>query len=33
MVTDDVMKMAYTCLVMIGRLFDILIVVATDNDL
>ena len=33
MVTNDVMKMATTCLVMIGCLFDILIVVATDNNL
>ena len=43
MVTNDVMKMATTCSVtgahnvllsvMIGNLFDIIIVAATDNDL
>ena len=33
MVTNDVMKMTTTYLVMMGHLFDILIVVATDNNL
>ena len=32
-VTSDVMKMTTTCLAMIGNLFDIIIVAATDNDL
>ena len=33
MVTNDVMKMATTCSAMIGHLFDIIIVAATDNSL
>ena len=33
MVTNDAMKMATTCSAMIGHFFDIIIVVATDNDL
>ena len=33
MVTSDVMKVATTSLVMIGHLFDIIIVAATDKDL
>ena len=33
MVTNDVMKMATTCSAMIGDLFDIIIVAATDNNL
>ena len=32
-VTSDVMKMTSTCLAMIGTLFDIIIVAATDKDL
>ena len=32
-VTSDVMKMTSTCLAMIGNLFDIIIVAATDKDL
>ena len=32
-VTSDVMKMTATCSAMIGNLFDILIVAATDKDL
>ena len=32
-VTSDVMKMTATCLAMIGNLFDIIIIAATDNDL
>ena len=32
-VTNDVMKMATTCSAMIGHLFDIIIVAATDNYL
>ena len=31
MVTGDVMKMTTTCSAMIGHLFDIIIVAATDN--
>ena len=33
MATNNIVKMATTCLAMIGHLFDIIIVVATDNDL
>ena len=33
MVTSDIMKVATTSLVMIGHLFDIIIVAATDKDL
>ena len=33
MVTSEVMKMATSSLVMIGHLFDIIIVAATDEDL
>ena len=33
MATNDVMKMATTCSALIGNLFDIIIVAATDNDL
>ena len=32
-VTSDVMKMTATCSAMIGNLFDIIIVAATDKDL
>ena len=32
-VTSEVMKMTSTCLAMIGNLFDIIIVAATDKDL
>ena len=32
-VTSDVMKMTSTCLAMIGNLFDVIIVAATDKDL
>ena len=32
-VTTDVMKMTTFCLAMIGNLFDIIIVAATDKDL
>ena len=32
-VTSDVMKMTTTCLAMIGNLFDIIIVAATDKNL
>ena len=32
-VTSDVMKMTSTCLAMIGNLFDIIILAATDKDL
>ena len=32
-VTSDVMKMTSTCSAMIGNLFDIIIVAATDKDL
>ena len=32
-VTSDVMKMTATCSAMIGNLFDIIVVEATDNDL
>ena len=33
MATNNVMKMATTCSAMIGHLFDMIIVAATDNDL
>ena len=33
MVTSDVTKMTLTCSVMIGHLFDIMTVAATDKDL
>ena len=33
MVTNDIMKVATTCSTMIGHLFDIIIVAATDEDL
>ena len=33
MVTNDVIKITTTCSAMIGNLFDIIIVAATDNDL
>ena len=33
MVTNDFMKMVTTCSAMIRHFFDILIIVATDNDL
>ena len=33
MVTNDVIKMTTTCSAMIGNLFDIIIVAATDKDL
>ena len=33
MVTNDVMKITITGSAMIGNLFDIIIVAATDNDL
>ena len=33
LVINDVMKMATTCSTMIGHLFDIIIVAATDNNL
>ncbi len=33
MVTNDVMKMTSTCSTMMGHLFDIIMVAATDRDL